>query len=105
VISTQLPDIAVRGAVAGDPQAIGAVFDAAVRAGWTFLGERVQRPMFSAQYWDELVADHAPPNALLVATEGGHGIVGFTAVRADEGEMFLLFVDRGTRAAASVACC
>ena len=39
------------------------------------------------------IADHAPPKALLVATDGAHGVVGFTAVHPDVGEMFLLFVD------------
>lgn len=91
--SSSLPGITLRRAVAGDAQAIGAVFDAAVRDGWTFLGERVRRPMFSAENWDALVADHAPPNALLVATESTQGVVGFIAVHPEEGEMFLLFVD------------
>jgi hypothetical protein len=45
---------------------------------------------FSAERWNELVADYAPPNALLVAT--ADGIVGFTAVRVETGELFLLFV-------------
>lgn len=31
-------DVEVRRATADDAQAIGAVFDAAVRAGWTYLG-------------------------------------------------------------------
>ena len=87
------PNVTLRRAVADDAQAIGAVFDAAVRAGWTFLGELAQRPMFAPPEWDKLVADHAPPKALLVATDGAHGIVGFTAVHPREGEMFLLFVD------------
>jgi hypothetical protein len=58
--------VELRRAVAADARAIGGVFDAAVRANWTFLGEVAQRPMFTAQDWDRLVADHAPPNALLV---------------------------------------
>ena len=91
--SSAVPSIRLRRAVASDAQAIGAVFDAAVRDGWTFLGERVRRPMFSARYWDALVGDHAPPNALLVATESAHGVVGFTAAHAEDGEMFLLFVE------------
>jgi GNAT superfamily N-acetyltransferase len=90
--SSQLPGITLRPAVAGDAQAIGALFDAAVRDGWTFLGEVAQRPMFTPQQWDELVADHAPPKALLVATDDAHGVVGFTAVHPEVGEMFLLFV-------------
>jgi hypothetical protein len=36
--------IQVRHADAADAQAIGAVFDAAVRTGWTYLGELVDRP-------------------------------------------------------------
>jgi hypothetical protein len=50
-------------------QAIGAVFGAAVRAGWTYLGARAQEGMFGPEDWDRLVADHAAPNGLLVATE------------------------------------
>ena len=84
--------IVVRRAVAEDAQAIGAVFDGAVRAGWRFLGELVQQPMFSAQQWDEMVADHAAAKALLVATDGAQ-VVGFSAVHPETGEMFLLFVD------------
>jgi ribosomal protein S18 acetylase RimI-like enzyme len=84
--------IALRRATAGDAQAIGAVFDAAVRDGWSFLGEVARRPMFKAEQWDELVAGYAPPKALLVATDDAHGVVGFTAVHPEDGEMFLLFV-------------
>ena len=84
--------VSLRRAVAVDAQAIGAVFGAAVRDGWTFLGEVSQREMFAAEHWDQLVADHAPPNALVVATDAARGVVGFTAVHAEEGEMFLLFV-------------
>ncbi len=86
-------EFTLRRAVAEDAPAIGAVFDAAVRDGWTFLGELAQRPMFSAQDWDRLVADHTPPDALLVADDAAHGVVGYCAVHAEEGEMFLLFVD------------
>jgi GNAT superfamily N-acetyltransferase len=91
-ITGELPGIALRRAVAGDAQAIGAVFDAAVRDGWTFLGELAQRPMFSAQDWDDFVVDHAPPRALIVATDDADDVVGFTAVHPEVGEMFLLFV-------------
>lgn len=84
--------LTVRHAVAEDAQAIGVVFDAALRHGWSFLGEVVQQPMFAAEDWDQLVADHSPPNTLLVAADPVHGIVGYTAVHADTGEMFLLFV-------------
>jgi hypothetical protein len=48
---------------------IGAVFDAAVRAGWSYIGDLVAEPMFSADEWEQLVADHLPPNVLLVAVE------------------------------------
>jgi ribosomal protein S18 acetylase RimI-like enzyme len=82
----------VRRATAEDAQAIGAVFDAAVRAGWTFLGEIVDKPMFAPADWDELVAAHAPPNVLLVATDDDR-VIGYTAVHPEDGEMFLLFVD------------
>jgi ribosomal protein S18 acetylase RimI-like enzyme len=84
--------VTIRRATADDAQAIGAVFEAAVRDGWTFLGEVVQRSWFSKSDWDELVATHAPPNALWVATDARQGVIGYTAVRAVEGEMFLLFV-------------
>jgi GNAT superfamily N-acetyltransferase len=87
------PDVELRRATAADAQAIGAVFDAAVREGWTFVGEAAQGPMFTAEQWDGVVADHAPPNALIVATDAAHGVIGFAAVHAEVGEMFLLFVD------------
>ena len=80
----------LRPATAGDAQAIGAVFDAAVRAGWTFLPEP---PVFAPADWDRLVADHAPPNVLLVAVDDGGRIVGYTAAHPSDGEVFLLFVD------------
>lgn len=82
----------VRRATADDAQAIGAVFDAAVRAGWTYLGELAQKPMFAPEDWDQLVADHAPPKVLLVATGRVGQAVGYTAAHPDDGEMFLLFV-------------
>jgi ribosomal protein S18 acetylase RimI-like enzyme len=85
--------VEVRRAAAADAQAIGAVFDAAVRAGWTYLGELVEKPMFAPHDWDQLVADHAPPNVLLVATDRSGRIVGYTAAHPEDGEMFLLFVD------------
>ncbi|MGH3647653.1 MAG: GNAT family N-acetyltransferase [Micromonosporaceae bacterium] len=85
--------LALRRAVAADAQAIGAVFDAAVRHGWTFLGELAQRPMFSPKDWDQLVTDLAPPDALLVATDPAHGVIGYSAVHTEVGETFLLFVD------------
>lgn len=84
----------VRRANADDAQAIGAVFDAAVRAGWTYLGELAEKPMFAPEDWDRLVAHHAPPNVLLVATNQAGRILGYTAVHPEDGEMFLLLVDR-----------
>jgi ribosomal protein S18 acetylase RimI-like enzyme len=85
--------VEVRRATAADAQAVGAVFDAAVRAGWTYLGELAEGPMFGPADWDRLVADHAPPNVLLVATDQAGRILGYTAAHPDDGEMFLLFVD------------
>ena len=82
----------VRRATADDAQAIGAVFDAAVRAGWAYLGELARKPMFAPEDWDQLVADHAPPRALLVATDQAGHVVGYTAAHPEDGEMFLLFV-------------
>jgi len=87
------PGIRLRQAVASDAQAIGAVFDAAVRVGWTYLGELASRPMFTAAEWDKDVADHAPPNVLLVATDEGGRVIGFTAAHPQDCEMYLLFVD------------
>ena len=86
---------AIRRAVAGDAQQIGAVFDAAVREGWTYLGELAREPMFPADEWDKLVIEHAPPNVLLVAIDELGNVAGFTAVRPREGEMYLLFVHPG----------
>jgi ribosomal protein S18 acetylase RimI-like enzyme len=85
--------IRLRQAVASDAQAIGAVFDAAVREGWGYLGELASHPMFSAAEWDKDVADHAPPNVLLVATDEGDRVIGFTAAHPQDCEMYLLFVD------------
>jgi GNAT superfamily N-acetyltransferase len=87
------PGISLRRAEAADAQAIGAVFDAAVREGWTYLGDLAREPMFGPEEWDREVADHAPPNVLLVATDEAGRVVGFTAIHPAEGEMFLLFVD------------
>jgi ribosomal protein S18 acetylase RimI-like enzyme len=85
--------LVVRRATARDAPAIGAVFDAAVRAGWGYLGELAQQPMFTPKDWDQLVADHAPPNVLLVATDQAGTVLGYTAAHPDDGELFLLFVD------------
>jgi GNAT superfamily N-acetyltransferase len=87
------PDVELRRALAGDARAIGAVFDAAVREGWAYLGEIVRTPLFPARRWDDLVADYAPPSALVVATDDEGDVLGFTAVNAETGELFLLFVD------------
>jgi ribosomal protein S18 acetylase RimI-like enzyme len=84
--------ICIRPAIAGDAQKIGAVFDAAVSDGWTYLGDLAGKPMFSPDDWDKVVADHAPPNALLVAVDERDDVAGFTAVHPRDGEMFLLFV-------------
>jgi ribosomal protein S18 acetylase RimI-like enzyme len=85
--------ITLRRAVPADAPAIGAVFDAAVRDGWTYLGSLVEEPMFGAEEWEQLVADHAAPNVLLVATDPADDVVGYTAVHPEDGELFLLFVD------------
>jgi len=84
--------IRLRQALASDAQAIGAVFDAAVREGWGYLGELAREPMFTAADWDKDVADHAPPNLMLVATDEGGRVLGFTAVHPKDCEMYLLFV-------------
>jgi len=91
--------LTIRRAEANDAQAIGAVFDAAVREGWPYLGELVAQPLFPPEEWDDEVAKHAPPNAMLVGIDDANRIVGFTAVHPAEGEMFLLFVhpDHGGR--------
>jgi ribosomal protein S18 acetylase RimI-like enzyme len=84
--------ISIRPAVTSDAQPIGAVFDAAVREGWTYLGDLAREPMFPPDEWDKLVVEHAPPNVLLVAIDELGDVVGFTAVHPQDGEMFLLFV-------------
>lgn len=80
--------IELRKARAYDAQHIGAVFDAAVREGWRYMSELAQRPMFPREEWDKLVADHAPPNYLLVATVEQGQIVGFVAVHPPTCEMY-----------------
>lgn len=82
----------MRPAVREDAGAIGAVFDAAVRHGWTYLGDLVEQPMFTAEDWGQLVAEHQPPNLLLVAVDTCERVIGYTAVHPADGEMFLLFV-------------
>ena len=90
--TTHMPGITLRRAIPGDAPAIAAVFDAAVRTGWSYLGELVAEPMFTSDDWEQLVADHLPPNVLLVAVDDTERVLGYTAVRAEDGEMFLLFV-------------
>jgi ribosomal protein S18 acetylase RimI-like enzyme len=89
------PAITLRRAVPADAPAIGAVFDAAVRASWTYLGELAAEPIFTRQDWEQLVADHDHPNLLLVAVDET-SVIGYTAVHPEEGEMFLLFVHPAT---------
>ena len=84
--------IRLRPAVPGDAAAIEAVFDAAVLAGWSYLGEFVAEPMFGLRDWEQLVAEHAPPRVLLVAIDDNDGVVGDAAADPEDGEMFLLFV-------------
>jgi GNAT superfamily N-acetyltransferase len=89
---TPAPRITLRPAVPSDAAAIGAVFDAAVRAGWAYLDDLAAEPLFTPQDWDQLVADHQPPDVLLVAVDETRSVVGYTAAHPADGEMFLLFV-------------
>jgi ribosomal protein S18 acetylase RimI-like enzyme len=91
-VRPQTAGITLRPAVPADAAAIGAVFDAAVRAGWTYLGERIAEPIFTPQDWDRLVAENLPPNVLLIAVDETDGLIGYTAAHPTDGEMFLLFV-------------
>ncbi len=84
--------VSIRRAAPGDAQQIGAVFDAAVREGWTYLGQLAREPMFPPDEWDKLVIEHTSPNVLLVAIDQPGNVVGFAAVHPQEGEMYLLFV-------------
>src|SRR5207248_3796324 len=70
--------ISIRPAVPSDAQKIGDVFNAAVREGWMYLGALAQEPMFPPDEWDQLIAEHAPPNVLLVAVDELDEVVGFT---------------------------
>jgi ribosomal protein S18 acetylase RimI-like enzyme len=85
--------IKLRRATAADADAIGRVFDAAVSAGWTYLGDLARQPMFTSEDWAKLVADHQPPNILLVASAAEGEIVGYCAAHPKDGELFVLFVD------------
>jgi ribosomal protein S18 acetylase RimI-like enzyme len=84
--------ISLRRAVPEDAPAIAAVFDAAVRASWGYLGDLVAEPMFTPADWEQLVADHAAPDVLVVAVDDDEHVVGYAAVHRADGEMFLLFV-------------
>jgi ribosomal protein S18 acetylase RimI-like enzyme len=91
-IEESLRMITIRRAIGDDARQIGAVFDAAVLNGWTYLGELSRKPMYSPEEWDEVVKFHVPPNELLVALDDSKQVVGFSAVHPAEGEMYLLFV-------------
>jgi GNAT superfamily N-acetyltransferase len=78
--------------VQGDAPALGAVFDAAVRESWTYLGGLAAQSMFTPGDWEQIVSDHQPPNALFVAVDETDSVLGYSAVHPGDGEMFLLFV-------------
>ena len=82
----------IRRATLRDARAIGIVFDAAVRAEWSYLGELAQKPMFTLKEWTQMVADHAPPNVLLVAADRDGRVMGYAAAHPKDCEMYLLFV-------------
>src|ERR1700716_618467 len=50
----EVSGISLRNATSADAQAIGAVFDASVRVGWSFLGDPARQPLFSPDHWDQL---------------------------------------------------
>jgi hypothetical protein len=54
--------ITLRPAERRDAAAIGAVFDAAGSAGWSYLGNLAAEPMFTSEDWEQFEADHQPPN-------------------------------------------
>src|SRR3954453_23652421 len=84
--------VTIRRATAADARAIGAVFDAAVRVNWTYLGELAQTPMFGPEEWDREVADPEPPNLLLVGAGATGAVLGFVAAHPADGALALLFV-------------
>src|SRR3954466_10399525 len=92
--------LTIRPATAADAQAIGAVFDTAVQAGWSYLGELARTPMFEPEEWDREVADHAPPNVLLVAADAAGAVRGFVAAHPADGELFLYTHEQNERAPA-----
>ena len=83
----------VRRGTADDAPAIGAVFDAAVREGWAYLGELLEQPIHGPEGWARLVRRHAPPNVLLVATDRDGQVLGYAAAHPADGELHQLFVD------------
>jgi hypothetical protein len=66
------------------------------------LGDLTAEPMFTGRDWDQLVADHLPPNVLVVAVDEARGVVGYAAVHPEDGEMFLLFVHEQNERALAV---
>jgi ribosomal protein S18 acetylase RimI-like enzyme len=87
-------NLRLRNAGPHDSHQIAAVFDAAVREAWPWLGLTAQRALFTDDEWSQLVADHAPPNILLVAESDEHdSVLGFVAAHPLDGELFMLFVD------------
>lgn len=92
MLHTDASVMTLRRADPADAEGMGAVFDAATRAGWRYLGPLVDESMFTLRDWEELVADHAPPNVLLVAIDLDERIIAFAAIHPADGEIFLLFV-------------
>ncbi|GAA2069716.1 hypothetical protein GCM10009821_02940 [Aeromicrobium halocynthiae] len=95
---TASPDVMIRPADAADAQPIGAVFDAAVLHGWTYLeGIEDLVPMFPPEHWDEFLAGTTRPDSIHVA-QAADDVVGYTATKAPSpedpalGELYLLFV-------------
>lgn len=90
-VSYATSGVALRRARTNDAPVIAAVFDAAVRTGWSYLGEGVQTPMFTLKEWEETLMAYAEPHAFLVATDVADTVLGFVAAHTGEGEVFLLF--------------
>jgi hypothetical protein len=63
------------------------VFDAAVRAGWTYLGGLADEPMFAPEDFEQLVTADAPPNVLLLATDPTGSVIAYAAAHPEDGEM------------------
>jgi ribosomal protein S18 acetylase RimI-like enzyme len=84
--------VEIRPARPADAQPIGAVFDAAVLAGWTFYDNIADLvPMFPPEHWDRTVAETRAPDSLVVATVDDR-VVGYAATHGEPGELYLLFV-------------